>query len=61
MVADPISISISLVFAIIAVFFGWFADQYGVINTLFLGQGFMIFAVYLNYKLFKHNKAGKGL
>lgn len=43
----------SLIFAIIAVFFGWFADIYWVIPTLFLAQIWMISCVYLNYQLLK--------
>lgn len=43
----------SLMFAVSAVFFGWFADEYGLIPALFLAQIFMTSCVYLNYRIFK--------
>jgi len=44
-----------IIFAIAAFLFGWLADVYGLINALLAGQVFMLFALYLNYLLYKRS------
>jgi MFS family permease len=46
----------SLLFAIAAVFFGWFADMYGIAPSLLLGEVLLLSVPYLNYQIFKHLK-----
>lgn len=46
----------SLLFAVAAVFFGWFADMYGVVPALLLGEVVLLSVPYLNYQIFRRSR-----